>query len=146
MKKITYFLALALSAVFTQVAAADAVSALPDPASIISTFDGQYEGQFKGELRGKSYVKFVSVSIKGAVGTWQAAASRAGNNCLGQAIQFTVATVTVDTLTFVNEYSKVLNGCHDSKVTLMKVGGNVLKGTLDSEGVIHPLELKKIVN
>jgi len=143
MKKSSLYLILALSAVFAQLAAAETASTSPNTTSSSANFDGNYDGSFTGELRGKSYVKFLRVSIKGVTGTWRTAQSLAGNNCLAQPVQFTIDSASADELNFVAAYSKQLAGCSDYKIALKKVAADVFKGTLESEGVLHPLEIKK---
>lgn len=143
MKKITpqLFLILCLSLTTSMVTQAAAPTATDIPATT-TNFDGKYEGSFTGELRGKTYSKPVTLNIKDASGTWRTSAL--SNPCLNFEIKFNNATITTDTISFVTEYSKMLSGCRDLKVTLTRSESGLLVGTLDVDGLLRPLNLKKV--
>lgn len=56
-----------------------------------------------------------------------------GNPCVGQKAPVSVKKATAEELVFVIEFSRVLQGCHDSKVTLQRVDDKTLKGMRDKD-------------
>lgn len=109
-----------------------------------STSDGKYEGTFAGEYRGRAYTKPVTMVLQGSSGIWKIAPSLTGNNCLNSPVQFVFDATNTNELNFVTEYSKQLAGCGDLKVSLKKTGDDELKGSIDANGKLLPVEFKRV--
>lgn len=73
------------------------------------------------------------VVIRDNGGSFQNLKSGRRNPCVGQKTPISVKKATAEELIFVIEFSGVMAGCQDSKVTLKRVDDKTLKGLRDKD-------------
>jgi hypothetical protein len=94
-------------------------------AQVPAAFVGNWKGSWQTEAR--TYEAAIAITTTG--GTWQTATRNQNNPCAGREIPIKVESSTATSAQFVLQFSEVIAGCQNVKVTMILNADGTVTGT-----------------